>query len=131
MRGHTQHLTIAPGETFNVSGKTDILVRSGDRNVFVAECKFWHGPKRFDDAITQLLGYLTWRDSKVALVIFNHNRDSEAVRLKMHEVMMSRPEVKKGPQELSGCDPRYVLVKADEPGREIHVTTQLYDVPRR
>lgn len=119
----------ATGETFNVSGKTDILVRSGDRNVFIAECKFWRGPKSFDEAITQLLGYLTWRDSKVALVIFNRNRDSESVRLKMQEIMAARPEVKKGPMELSGCDPRYVLVKPDEPGREIHLTTQLYDVP--
>ncbi len=28
-------------ETFNMSGKTDILLREGERNVFIAECKFW------------------------------------------------------------------------------------------
>jgi hypothetical protein len=36
----------ATGETFNYEGKTDILVRSGDRNIFIAECKFWGGPKK-------------------------------------------------------------------------------------
>ncbi len=33
----------AIGETFNYEGKTDILIREGDRNVFIAECKFWKG----------------------------------------------------------------------------------------
>ena len=36
----------ATGETFNSHGKTDILVRSDDRNIFIAECKFWGGPLR-------------------------------------------------------------------------------------
>jgi len=30
----------ATGETFNRARKTDILLREGDRNVFIAECKF-------------------------------------------------------------------------------------------
>ena len=36
----------ATGETFNYQGKTDILIRSGDRNIFIAECKFWNGPAK-------------------------------------------------------------------------------------
>lgn len=60
----------ATGETFNFGGKTDILVRVGDRNVFIAECKFWDGPKSFDQAVNQLLSYLTWRDSKAAIILF-------------------------------------------------------------
>jgi hypothetical protein len=35
----------AAGEVFNASGKTDILIRVEDRNVFIAECKIWAGPK--------------------------------------------------------------------------------------
>jgi hypothetical protein len=49
----------ATGETFNFQGKTDILVRSGDRNIFIAECKFWGGPTKLTDRIEQLLGYLS------------------------------------------------------------------------
>jgi hypothetical protein len=58
----------ATGETFNASGKTDILIRAGDRNVFIGECKIWKGPKELLKAIDQLLSYLTWRDTKAALI---------------------------------------------------------------
>ena len=47
----------ATGEIFNYQGKTDILIRSGDRNIFIAECKFWHGEKAFKDTVDQLLSY--------------------------------------------------------------------------
>ena len=121
----------ATGETFNAVGKTDILIRVGNRNVFIAECKFWHGPKGFDDAIDQLLSYLTWRDSKSALLIFNKTRDSSGVRQKMHEVMQARPECRRTLFYKPDRDSRYVFVKASDPGREITITTQLYDVPAR
>ena len=49
----------ATGETFNYEGKTDILVKSEGRNVFVAECKFWRGAKQHIKTIDQLLGYLS------------------------------------------------------------------------
>jgi hypothetical protein len=118
----------ATGETFNASGKTDILIREGDRNVFVAECKFWHGPKGFDSAVAQLLGYLTWRDSKTALLVFSRNKDSSSVRRKMHETITARPEFRSTISTSDTGDSRYVLIKVDEPGREILLTTQLYIV---
>jgi hypothetical protein len=62
------HYPSSTGETFNKSGRTDILVRHEGSNVFVAECKIWHGLKAHHATIDQLLGYLTWRDSKAALV---------------------------------------------------------------
>jgi hypothetical protein len=65
----------ATGETFNHNGKTDILIRVDNRNIFIAECKFWHGQQGFTETIDQLLGYLTWRDCKCSLVIFNKNKD--------------------------------------------------------
>jgi len=119
----------ASGEMFNASGRTDILIREDNRNVFIAECKFWRGPKAFEEAVNQLLGYLTWRDSKCALLVFNRTRDSSAVRLKMHEVMESRSEHRKTVFLHPGGDSRYILVKESDPGREIAVTTQLYDIP--
>jgi hypothetical protein len=119
----------ATGETFNASGKTDILIRVENRNVFIAECKFWRGSKVFNEAIDQLLSYLTWRDSKCALIVFNRTKDSTAVRQKMHEIMAARSEHRKTVSHQPEGDSRYVLVKESDPGREITVTTQLYDVP--
>jgi hypothetical protein len=69
----------ATGETFNKAGKTDILIRHENSNVFIAECKFWEGPKHYLATITQLLGYLAWRDSKAAIVIFVRNKDFSSV----------------------------------------------------
>ena len=35
------------------------------------ECKLWKGDQQITEAVNQLLGYLTWRDCKTALVVFN------------------------------------------------------------
>ncbi len=119
----------ATGETFNASGKTDILIREGNKNVFIAECKFWRGYKVFNDAVNQLLGYLTWRDSKCALMIFNRTKDTSGVRMKMHEAMEALAEHRKTVFHQADGDSRYILIKESEPGKEIIVTTQLYDIP--
>lgn len=68
----------ATGETFNKKGKTDIILKysADSSNLFVAECKFWKGAGEFHKAINQLFDrYLTWRDSKVALIFFVTNKD--------------------------------------------------------
>ena len=119
----------ATGETFNASGKTDILIRVENKNVFIAECKFWRGQKVFGEAIDQLLSYLTWRDSKTALLVFNKTKDSNAVRQKMHEVILARPEYRKTIEHKTDQDSRYILIKDSEPGREVIVSTQLYGIP--
>jgi len=73
------HFQSVTGETFNKGGKTDILIRHESSNVFVAECKFWKGEKSLHSAIKQVLGYLTWRDSKAAIILFVRNKDIEGV----------------------------------------------------
>lgn len=67
------------GETFNKTGKTDILLRHEGNNVFIGECKFWRGSKSFLSTISQLLGYLTWRDSKAAVIMFVPNKEFTSV----------------------------------------------------
>lgn len=66
--------TNSSGETFNRTGKTDIITKAPDNsNIFIAECKIWRGEKMFLEAIDQLLGYVTWRDTKTALILFVKN----------------------------------------------------------
>ncbi|ADB53596.1 conserved hypothetical protein [Conexibacter woesei DSM 14684] len=88
----------ATGETFNKSGKTDILIRVEDRNVFVAECKWWSGPAAFalpdreeSSALDQLLGYTTWRDAKLALVMFVDRKDMGRVLAAARETLANHP----------------------------------------
>lgn len=79
----------ASAETFNRTGKTDILLRHENANLFVAECKIWSGPKNHGAAIDQLLGYLTWRESKAALLVFVPNQDFTAALTAMKDATES------------------------------------------
>ncbi len=73
------HFESVTGETFNKSGKTDILIRHEGLNIFVAECKIWKGSKFHFETIDQILNYLTWRDSKAAIIYFVKNKNLDPV----------------------------------------------------
>lgn len=95
---NTHYKGQATGETFNKSGKTDVLVRVEDRNVFVGECKWWSGPTSFagadqkeQSALDQLLGYATWRDAKLALTVFVGNKDAGKVIASARETLEEHP----------------------------------------
>lgn len=75
----------ATGETFNSNGKTDILIRNDNKNVFIAECKFWKGKKGYLSTIDQLLGYVTYRDTKTAVFMFVKNKNFTEVFKQMKE----------------------------------------------
>jgi hypothetical protein len=79
------------GEAVNAKGKTDMLVRYEGQNAFVGECKFWGGKKAYLETIDQLLGYLTWRDSKAAVLCFNQNREHEKVLQEIRESTAQHP----------------------------------------
>lgn len=71
----------ATGETFNKEGKSDILLRADDgTNVFISECAIWNGEEYFTGKIDQLNRYLTWRDTKAAVLMFVNNQQMEPVR---------------------------------------------------
>ncbi|MBJ7287575.1 hypothetical protein [Williamsia sp.] len=109
----------AGGELFNGEGKTDILIRHEDRNAFIAELKIWRGQKTATDALTQLLGYLVWRDSKAALVMFIGAADPVAIIDKLHSAAEAHP---KYVETVEGGDPArlvdYVFT-ADAEGRRV------------
>lgn len=67
---NTHYSGQATAEAFNHSGKTDILIQTEGKALLVAECKFWQGQKGFSDTIDQLFRYVTWRDTKLAIVMF-------------------------------------------------------------
>jgi len=72
---NTHYRSAAYAEAFNKGGKTDILIRVHNRNAFIGECKWWSGPKALEQALTQLFGYTTWRDTRVALIFFVPTKD--------------------------------------------------------
>ena len=120
----------ATGETFNFGGKTDILVRDGDRSVFVAECKIWRGPKSLSDAIDQLLGYATWRDSKAAILLFNRTRGLSTVLVQIPQVTSQHPSFKRATDARGPNDFRFVLAHPSDKAREMALAVLVFDIPR-
>lgn len=69
----------AAAEAFNKKGKTDILLEYSGNNVFITECKIWKGASKYFEAIDQLLGYLTWRETIAVLLSFVKERDFTSI----------------------------------------------------
>ena len=120
----------ASGETFNYEGKTDILIRAEGKNIFIAECKYWRGAKKFGETIDQLLGYISWRDTKTAIVIFNRNKDFSQVIETIPGAVKAHPNFKRAVDDNSEGGSRYVLVHRDDKNREMILTVLAFDVPR-
>ena len=127
LNGHYEGL--ATGETFNYQGKTDILIRYNDRNVFVAECMFWDGPKSLLGKLHQLLGYASWRDTKTAIVLFSRKGDFSAVLDKVCETVPQHPCYKRQSDKRGETDFRYVFHHPSDTNREVFVTILAFDVP--
>lgn len=113
----------AGGELFNGEGKTDILIRDNDRNIFIGECKVWSGPKTMDQALDQLFRYLVWRDTKAAILLFIRNSDVTAVINKAIAKIEQHPNYKRsGHRQIEDEQFRFTMRASDDSEREIHLT---------
>lgn len=120
----------ATGETFNMAGKTDILLREGERNVFIAECKFWKGPKAFGEAIDQLLSYATWRDSKTAILVFNRGTETSTVHAGVDASAKAHGNFKRAVNWPHESGFRYVFHANGDTNRELILTVLVFHVPK-
>jgi hypothetical protein len=120
----------ATGETFNGQGHTDILVREGSDNLFIAECKIWHGQKQFADAIDQLLGYVTWRDTKTAIIIFNRNQATTPVVETIKTAIEAHGNYKRDAKLEHPTRLRAVFGRPNDPSREIIITVVVVPIPK-
>lgn len=118
------------GETFNAAGKTDIMVKCEDRVLFIAECKFWKGPKSLADTIDQLLGYMTWRETKAAILLFNRNRDFSAVLGQIPDVVKAHPQFVRTDKYERSTGFRFVVRHPNDTARHLIVTILAFDVPQ-
>jgi hypothetical protein len=120
----------ATGETFNYEGKTDILIRSRGRNVFIAECKIWKGAKTVAEAIDQILDYLSWRDTKTAIFMFVRNKDFSAICDKVPSLVEAHPNYKKTLASTGETEFRFLFSHRDDSNRELRLAVLLFPVPR-
>lgn len=121
----------ATGETFNYEGKTDILIKKDGRNIFIGECKFWTGEKGYLETLGQVLSYLSWRDTKAAVLVFSRNKDFTGVLNKIEESTTKHANCKKLIKKRNESSWTYLFGHKDDANREIFITVQAYNVPER
>ncbi len=119
----------ATGETFNYEGKTDILIRHEGRNLFIAECKFWKGPTSLTKAVDQLLGYLSWRDTKTAIILFNQTKSFSSVLKQVPEIVRRHANFIREEPIQSETRFRFSLHHRDDPDRQILLTVLCFNIP--
>lgn len=121
----------ATGETFNKSGKTDLLLRYEGKNVFIAELKFWQGQKAYLNTISQLLSYLTWRDSKAAIVVFVRNKDFSSVLETIKEATLEHRNYLGLISEQEEGWFHYRFCINEDRNREVKVSVMLFHLPEQ
>lgn len=126
---NSQYEGQATGETFNYEGKTDILIRANNKNIFIAECKFWRGEKTLLETIDQLLRYASWRDTKTAILIFNRNKNFSEVVHAIPESVKQHTNFKRQVSCKGETNSRYIFGQVNDPNREITITIMAFDVP--
>src|SRR5258708_3466170 len=118
----------AVGEMFSRKGKTDIVIVRESGPVFIAECKIWSGEKAFGEAVEQLLGYLVWRDTKAAIVVFVREKDVTGITTKALAALAGHArQVSHG--DAIGDVPTEILHQEGDPRRHIRLAPLLLPVP--
>ncbi|MFC6061462.1 hypothetical protein [Streptomyces ochraceiscleroticus] len=120
----------AAGEVFNYNGKTDILIREGDRHVFIGECKIWKSPKTITDTLDQLLSYLVWRDTKSALLLFIRSGSPAEIIDKAVAKVREHPNYKRDGQNATDERHDFVFRSKDDPNREIKLAFLPFYLPK-
>ena len=128
----------ATGETFNKKGKTDILIRHENQNIFIVECEIWRGEKYLLEKIDQLFGYTTWRDTKTSIFIFNKEKNTNfsTVLNKIDGIMKKHNNFKsiysfnrnklKSEESISG----YIFIHPEDSERNIYLTVMSFNIPK-
>ena len=117
----------ATRETFNKEGKADILIQINGKNIFIAECKIWRGEKSFQKAIDQTLGYLTWRDTKAALIVFSKNRDFTNVLSTLFASVSCHANHKRTCKRVGESQGRYIFRHKDDEEREVQLAVLAFN----
>ena len=132
MQLNAQYEGQATGETFNGNGKTDILIRNNNQNIFIGECKFWKGEKAFLETIDQLLGYVTYRDTKTAILLFVKKNDFTSIVQKLKDIVPKHAnfvsqDLKYTPKLNTAF--RYIFKNKTDNDKELFITIMAFHVP--
>lgn len=112
----------ATGETFSNKGKSDIYLNIDKGNILVFECKFWSGPKMYQNTIEQLLGYLTWRMNYGVLIKFCKQKNFMKILSEVKTTVESHPSYRSDFKQINDTHfiSQHRLPNDDQKNVEIH-----------
>jgi hypothetical protein len=120
----------ATGETFSSKGKTDIHILWEGKSIFIAELKFWKGQRSLTNALSQLLGYLTWRHTKTALIILNREGEFNHILEQIRLTAEAHSCFKRFLRIEDKTVFRFVFRNPTDSNQEISMTILAFDLPR-
>ena len=120
----------ATAETFSYQGKTDIQIRHDGKPIFTAECKFWGGPKSLTETVDQLLTYVTWRDTKTAILLFNKNKNFSQVLEQIEPTLRSHSGFVRFDGKRNETEYQFVISHPNDVARHITLIVLAFDIPR-
>jgi len=86
----------ATGETFVKKGKTDIHLKIEKGEILIFECKNWGGEKIYLDTISQLIGYVTWRQNYGVVIMFSKNTNFTKILEQIPDIIQKHPQYTSG-----------------------------------
>ena len=120
----------ATAETFSYQGKTDIQIRYQGKPIFTAECKFWGGPKSLTETVDQLLAYVTWRDTKTAILLFNKNKNFSQVLEQIEPTLRAHSRFVRFEGKKNETEYQFAISHPNDAARYITLTVLAFDIPR-
>ncbi|MDD5238856.1 MAG: hypothetical protein PHS34_08130 [Candidatus Omnitrophica bacterium] len=115
-------------EAFNHTGKTDLLIRQGKYNVFIAEFKIWHDNKYFLNGINQLLSNLTWNDTRCSYVIFSRNANFTDLIEKCKELIKTHSNYKSLIKPISPTSFLYEFSQIGDNKKQVRLSLHLINI---
>lgn len=109
-------------------------LQQGTDNLFISECKIWHGEQKLYEAVNQLFTrYLTWHDTDAALIIFVESGDFTKTIVKVRTALSTHPLFKCSQKahiekkNVFSC----ALHHSDDNDRLINLEVMLFHFPKR
>lgn len=119
----------AKAEVFNYGGKTDILIAVRGKNIFIGECKFWKGAKTLTETVDQVLGYLGWRDTRCAILLFNRNRNFSQVLAQVRPTLEQHAQFVSFDGNRDETEMSFTFRRADDHERLLKLAVLAFDIP--
>lgn len=121
----------ATGETFNMNGKADIVLKHNSQNVLIAECGIWNGPDSLKSKISQLLDrYVTWQDQKTAVIMFVRDEDMENIREKFLPTIENHSNFKRVDNQRERTWWQCTFDRPGDSKNEIQLGIMVFNIPK-